>query len=550
MDIEKSLVKLPTRTQKEIIDELNVLTSSYSFRYILAKICVRDFCGYVGEASFKNVHEHLNHNEFFFLLGLWVKNVDVSKDDKVNLKRDLKQCYELMQELHDSFLAETPKPNVNNPDTFRDTLVSSATFKESFFYSGTGAYDFQFSKWLIEKYKHDQTWLMKNASLQLSAMQGFFLMVKNKLHERLNKQLKKFVITDEEILDIFCYEKGELCAINGNFGNIVEAFAVKVGERINESFNAVGDYNALSEKPIIQLANGKLFLPQPHALAEAMFEAPFYWMNSDKAYKDTALKNRGNAAEDITYKIVRGVYGAKQTLKDVKLIEFKGKVITDIDVLAIFANTAIIFQVKSKKLTALSKQGNVDAVKSDFRKAVSDALNQGLKARGHLLNNANVKIINADGRQILQTKIITNCEVVAITLDTYPAIAHLSRMLLIESTMEQFPVAMTVFDLEVIARYIKTPQAFFEYFFRRRTLSNYFITENELGYLGYHLRYGLKKVKDVDWFQLDATWTQYIDNIYYPEIMQISKQKTKEPGRNDPCPCGSGKKYKKCHGIT
>lgn len=22
--------------------------------------------------------------------------------------------------------------------------------------------------------------------------------------------------------------------------------------------------------------------------------------------------------------------------------------------------------------------------------------------------------------------------------------------------------------------------------------------------------------------------------------------KLKEPGRNDPCPCGSGKKYKKC----
>jgi hypothetical protein len=24
----------------------------------------------------------------------------------------------------------------------------------------------------------------------------------------------------------------------------------------------------------------------------------------------------------------------------------------------------------------------------------------------------------------------------------------------------------------------------------------------------------------------------------------------KEPGRNDPCPCGSGKKYKKCHGAV
>jgi preprotein translocase subunit SecA len=21
-------------------------------------------------------------------------------------------------------------------------------------------------------------------------------------------------------------------------------------------------------------------------------------------------------------------------------------------------------------------------------------------------------------------------------------------------------------------------------------------------------------------------------------------------GRNDPCPCGSGKKYKKCHGVS
>jgi uncharacterized protein len=27
-------------------------------------------------------------------------------------------------------------------------------------------------------------------------------------------------------------------------------------------------------------------------------------------------------------------------------------------------------------------------------------------------------------------------------------------------------------------------------------------------------------------------------------------RKDAEPGRNDPCPCGSGKKYKKCHGAS
>ncbi|NOS79959.1 MAG: hypothetical protein HOP32_00080, partial [Nitrospira sp.] len=31
-----------------------------------------------------------------------------------------------------------------------------------------------------------------------------------------------------------------------------------------------------------------------------------------------------------------------------------------------------------------------------------------------------------------------------------------------------------------------------------------------------------------------------------PQTVQHSDDKV---GRNDPCPCGSGKKYKKCHGV-
>ncbi|RZI73657.1 MAG: zinc chelation protein SecC, partial [Variovorax sp.] len=32
-----------------------------------------------------------------------------------------------------------------------------------------------------------------------------------------------------------------------------------------------------------------------------------------------------------------------------------------------------------------------------------------------------------------------------------------------------------------------------------------------------------------------------------PRVETLRKEP--EPGRNDPCPCGSGKKYKKCHGA-
>ena len=33
------------------------------------------------------------------------------------------------------------------------------------------------------------------------------------------------------------------------------------------------------------------------------------------------------------------------------------------------------------------------------------------------------------------------------------------------------------------------------------------------------------------------------------QAMQNQTPKALEVGRNDPCPCGSGKKYKRCHGA-
>ena len=37
----------------------------------------------------------------------------------------------------------------------------------------------------------------------------------------------------------------------------------------------------------------------------------------------------------------------------------------------------------------------------------------------------------------------------------------------------------------------------------------------------------------------------YVDGIINPQEVDI----TKKVSRNDPCPCGSGKKYKKCHAL-
>jgi uncharacterized protein YecA (UPF0149 family) len=50
-------------------------------------------------------------------------------------------------------------------------------------------------------------------------------------------------------------------------------------------------------------------------------------------------------------------------------------------------------------------------------------------------------------------------------------------------------------------------------------------------------------------------WDGILDEVKRDEIKKEYKRsktviKEKSPGRNDPCPCGSGKKYKKCCGAN
>jgi len=47
---------------------------------------------------------------------------------------------------------------------------------------------------------------------------------------------------------------------------------------------------------------------------------------------------------------------------------------------------------------------------------------------------------------------------------------------------------------------------------------------------------------------LGSPGDEYTPNALNPQSHEPFKKKVKKVGRNEPCPCGSGKKYKKCHG--
>ena len=76
--------------------------------------------------------------------------------------------------------------------------------------------------------------------------------------------------------------------------------------------------------------------------------------------------------------------------------------------------------------------------------------------------------------------------------------------------------------------------------------------EDEVGTVEFVARYKIKGVKvehrERALFRKQGSRWLFVDGV---EVKGPPVRRT-EPrvGRNDPCPCGSGKKYKKCHGVA
>ncbi|MDZ4329813.1 MAG: hypothetical protein U0945_04435, partial [Flavobacterium sp.] len=59
--------------QQKYIEELSELVKSSGFLSVITKIFFNDFLGTTDTLFNKNVFKHLNHNEYCFLIGLWLK---------------------------------------------------------------------------------------------------------------------------------------------------------------------------------------------------------------------------------------------------------------------------------------------------------------------------------------------------------------------------------------------------------------------------------------------------------------------------------------------
>lgn len=537
--------------KEQILDRLNEITSDKNFIYVLSAIILKDFCGTLSELSSKNAKESLNNNEVKFLMGLWVKNWNNKQETSYNELKVFDEVYNLMEQFHYTFMPDSSKILKNTSENPFDFYKDGLMLKETMFYSGTGAYDYQYTKWVTEKYKYDADWLLKSKSINLSILPDFYHSLKKLQQTKLNKlKFDSENTFKEKLLDVFCLSKEDIIEKNQDFTDILENFILDMKQPQNQNFKDVGDFNILSEKPIIELTKGKYFIPVTYDLSEAIYESPFYWMNNDEDYRSKAQFNRGVVAEEITYKIIEQIFGVNNTLQNLIIKKSKSTMVTDIDILAVKNDKAIIFQVKSKKLTALSKKGNIESIQSDFKKAVKDAYEQGLTAAECLKSSNNFQFTLKSQQNFKFDFDIKKSFVITIVLDDYPAITNQTHILL-KNEYNEFPVALNIFDLEIVAKYLNTPEKFIDYIERRIKFSQYYKADNELGFLSFHLKKGLQKFPNSDMVILDESWAQFFNEDYYGEISgakKIEDNLRKKISRNEPCPCGSGTKYKKCHG--
>lgn len=467
-----------------------------------------------------------------------------------------------------------------------DFFVKDGGMVEPMFYAGDGVYDFQYLEYLERKYKYDKDWLLRNRNfdikeaicivqkirevlhkksmkVNLMDLKKTFPAVAQKARKKLKKQYSEEAVREIEkqnftaatfyqYKNLFPPASKEKEASSDDwkifYENLIDLFVIKKSDfnndinttsfldnftfkpNANRSYEGPGYFNILNSKPIIKLDEERYFIPINYLVPEAVYESPFYWMCDDKKYLDKLSKHRGDVGEEIAYEFLSKVFGIGNTYKSVLVTTKKGQPDTDIDVLCLLGNKALCVQVKSKKLTLPAKRGNFEQLSKDFKGAVQDAYNQGLISRTSILNKK-AKFKDEHGNEIPLGNEIDEVYIMGLTTENYPSLVHQVHMLLVKEDKDPSPLFLSVFDLELLAHYLPDPYGFLYYVRQRIDLIEYFRADEELVYLGYHLKQKLWKMDGYDSVMIDTDFGANIDRNYYPYKTGLSHLLSE---RNDP----------------
>ncbi len=516
------------RADSEILDQLADLAHSPGFIYSLARAAVDDLFFTPEDDVNADWSERISFQELTLVSGLAVTQpIDTNEMPSQEASDcQIGSLRSLLSQLHEAYwrpasdlieekleaLASGTKPDPSGASVF----YQGCLLVEPIFYSGSGAFDFQYLELALEKYRHDSEWLNVNVGITMDQLVGTATELK-KLQIQRVAAYRSASTHDERCLAAvatFSFTREDLRFLtDGEFHTFVGKFALIPGS-VEHSLTMVGDMNELEFRPIIQLNDEDFFMPVSFALARSIYESPFYWMMKDEAYRNRLSEHRGDVTETIAQRLLNSVF-ADRVYRNVLVNDGKRDV-CEIDVLALAGNRAIIVQAKSKRLTLMSRQGDDNRIRGDFTGAIQEAYAQGLACRRALLAGG-YSLKNSDGNPIVQMEDIKDAYVICLTLDHFPALTFMIDGLLEKGSGDPYPVAISVFELDALTTYLPGPYDFVYYIRNRVIWADKIRAASEMALLGFHLKHKLFLPRDVDAVGVSESYSQLI-NANFPVI--------------------------------
>lgn len=494
------------RPEQEIFDELGELTATPGFAHVIAYFCARDnFTWYHDEMCAEDMQHlysrsRLIRTEMFTLIGLMVRaNFDYDASSPEDASGLAGRAEALLEELHHSMT----RPWLEG---FRETAAdgtppnpwkSGDAMREPIFYGGEAALSFQNCDFAAEKYAADDAWLLENKGASIKDMVAVAKAIGELQAEKLTDVVRAGAqdVGDPRFLPAFMFSVVELePRLELEPERIlasVQAFTLPRDHR-NPGFKALHDFNAVTATPILAVDEARFLLFHFNALADALYESPFYWLGADKDYAKAALTHRGQYTEAFALQRLTEVFGAGRVYKGVNIDRSKGNRLGEIDVLVLFGDRAIVLQAKSKRLTMEARRGNDLQLKGDFEAAVQDAYDQAMECAEALLDPT-LHFTAADGQVVKVPSELTQIFPICLVADHYPALAFQTDQFLVRREVPTVlaPLIIDVFTLDVMAEMLRRPLRFLSYLELRSLYGSKVTIHHEITLLSYHLKYNL-----------------------------------------------------------
>jgi hypothetical protein len=514
------------RTEQEVFDELAALCARSGYAHAITFFCFRDtWIAYRDQLTGADYAKNFSSNrlirtEISTLIGLMARNhLDFSFTSSQEVQAFTDRSEALLQELHltlmQPFVIDVSAGPVGSDV---DPIETAEAMREPIFYGAESAYSSQYRDLAPQKYKRDETWLreakgfsMDEATVAARAIMEFL----NKKSMASLLALKNVPMASWSILGAFQFSTSDIVGRSRLPPEIVRAFLAAftfVGDG-NPTFTSLNEFNAVNAYPLLKMDDDHYVLFQYVSLTEALYETPFYWMSDCKAYKESAMINRGRFTEEFAAERLEQVFGADRVYRNVDIWESKAKKLGEIDVLVLFADRAIVVQAKSKKLTLAARKGNDLQLRGDFKRAVQDAYDQAYMCSRHLLSNSLI-FTDASGKPVHIPKPLKQVHPVCVVSDHYPALSFQARQFLKYDVTDVItaPLVCDVFLIDTVTELLRTPLRFLSYLELRAMAGDKLIFSHETLALAFHLKQNLhRNLGKYDLIHLDDNISSDLD---------------------------------------